>query len=197
MEVSADAAAVGRVRNACAKLGVKNSLMIVSQPELLSAVRLSVLKELLAMGHHGVYISLSKPHTAIEHMLEKHGIDTSKMYYVDCISTSAHPRHGQKHSRVLHVASPERISDAGVLSGEIERFIRGVSHPKFIVVDTIRTMSLYHHPKVVASLVSRLEKIALEIRAKLVLLTIPHGGNVSLHALLPLFDMVIDISGSD
>ncbi|MFH1126172.1 MAG: hypothetical protein V1703_03525 [Candidatus Altiarchaeota archaeon] len=184
-----------KIREACSKLSENTSLIVMCPPESLGDLRVAVLGELFDDKSNGVYVSLNKPYSSIDHTLKKAGLKTSSIYYIDCITTLVAPgKPDKKNPRVFHVSSPASIAEEGLLSKEIEWFIDKVPHPKFIVIDTLRTLALYHQKNTVTSLMHHILKSAEKMRAKVVALTIIHPNDKTLDSILPLFDVILNIS---
>lgn len=184
-----------KLRKACSQLRDKASLIVVCPPEKLNDVRLGLMKYVLEETSNGVYVSLNKPSGAIDESLRKSGLKTSGLYYIDCITTLVYPgKADKKNPRVFHVGSPAVIAEEGLLPHEIERYIMEVPHPKFIVVDTLRTLLLYNKHHTVESFMRHLHASAREMQAKLAVLTIVHPDDKAMKDIVRLFDVILNIS---
>lgn len=185
---------VVKIREACARLQENTSLIVLCPPEKLNDLRVEVLRELLDAKQNGIYVSLNKPYDSIDHSLEKAGLSTSKLFYVDCITTLVSPgKLDKKNPKVFHVSSPASIAEEGLLPHEIEKFITEVPHPKFIVIDTLRTLVLYNKPKTITSFMRHVIKIAGNLQAKIVVLTIIHPDDKITNSIVPLFDVILNM----
>ena len=81
-------------------------------------------------GLVGVYVSLNKTQKSTEEMLTAAGIDTSRMFFIDCVTTE------QLRDDVLHV-KPE---DLDTLSLAIASFIKDIPGEKFLAIDALSTL---------------------------------------------------------
>jgi hypothetical protein len=184
----------GEIRETLGRLREKTSVIIVCPPEKLEQLRMFSARELLSGGGNGIYVSLSKPYSAINHSLNASGVKTESLFYIDCITTLVH--HGKldlRNPRVFHVSSPDSIAEDGLLPEEIKSFILKVPDPKFILVDTLRTMELYNKPETVVSFIQDSARIAAGLKAKLVVITIHHPHDRVIKEVLPLFDLMLTL----
>jgi hypothetical protein len=182
------------IQESCERLRDENSLIMFIRPEMLNELRITVTAEMLGMHINGVYVSLNKPFNSIDYLLQAAGLNTSSMYYVDCITTLVHPgKPDRSNPRVFHVGSPASIAEEGLLPHEIEEFISSVPSPKFIVVDTLRTLLIYNNPQTVKSFINHVIQTAEKMKSKLVVLTITHPDDKSIEGIPPLFDVITEI----
>lgn len=184
----------GKIREALTRLHGRASLIAVCPPEKLEALRMFAVKELLSGGGNGIYVSLSKPYSAVNHALNASGVKTENLFYIDCITTLVHyGKPDRMNPRVFHVSSPDSVALEGLLPEEIKAFIVRVPKPAFIIVDTLRTLELYNTPETVISFLRELAKIAADMEAKLVVITISHPHDRVIKNALPLFDVMLTL----
>lgn len=182
------------VMESCARLREETSLIMFCPAERLNDVRVTMVAGLMEAHANGVYVSLNKPYDSIDASLQNAGLDTSTLYYVDCITTLVHPGKPDKSNpRVFHVSSPDSIAEEGLLPHEIERFISNVPIPKFILIDTLRTLLLYNKPQTIKSFINHVVKTSENMKSKLVVLTITHPDEKAMEGITPLFDVIAEI----
>jgi len=185
-----------RVRRACVQLHDKTSLLAVCPHEKLGELRIEALRALLHKNPVGVYVSLNKPYGSIDQSLKKAGLDTSKLYYIDCVTSLVHPgKVDKRNHHVFHVSSPSIVAEEGFLPNEIERFIVGSPRARFIVIDTLRTLALYNTPGTISNFMRHVLQTAGKINSKVVVLTIRHEEDKVTEDTMPLFDMILNIDG--
>jgi KaiC/GvpD/RAD55 family RecA-like ATPase len=96
----------------------------------------------------GAYITVNKPYKTMKKNLASEGIDTSKIKFIDCITRSAGGEIDAADKGVIHLDSPENLTGLGVAMGEAIRSIPG--DEKFLFMDSLSTLLLYHNAGTVA-----------------------------------------------
>lgn len=89
----------------------------------------------------GVYISLNRPFEVIQKGMEKAGINTKLILFIDAV---ARPMNSiaERVGNCLYVGSPDRLSDISVA---IEEAVNALpNHDKFIYFDSLNTLSIYN-----------------------------------------------------
>jgi len=96
----------------------------------------------------GVYITINKPYQTMKNILDKEGVKTDKMYFIDCITKTAGGDTSDKSGKVFFLDSPQNLTGLGVAMGEA---IRGIPEKdKFLFMDSLSTLLLYHNTGTVA-----------------------------------------------
>lgn len=95
----------------------------------------------------GVYITVNKPYMTMKRVLEENGINIDKLYFVDCITQTA-GGDVVKDGNVFYLDSPQNLTGLGVAMGEAVTAIPGKD--KFLFLDTLSTLLLYHNAGTVA-----------------------------------------------
>lgn len=89
----------------------------------------------------GVYITVNKPYDTIKRVLDESGVDTQKIFFIDCITKLAG---GEcKAKNVLCLDTPQNLTGLGVAMGEAIRSIP--DKDKFLFMDSLSTLLLYHN----------------------------------------------------
>lgn len=158
--------------NACiSSMDTCNSLLFIVETEHLFSVIVEATKDLLARDKYGIYVSLNKPHKTIEKGLKKEGVDTEKIYFIDCVTSLAHDKLSKNRKKVYYAADPADIDDDGGIPKGIEHFTSTVAGEKFIILDALRTMLLYNEPEIISTFIHNLIHILKSKNTKLVVLT--------------------------
>jgi len=89
---------------------------------------------------HGIYISINKPYANIVPILEKNGVDTSKLFFIDCITKSAGGM-AERKENCLFISSPTNLTDLGIA---LDDAIESLGKEKFIFLDSVSTLLIYH-----------------------------------------------------
>ncbi len=96
----------------------------------------------------GVYITVNKPYLTMKRVLEDDSIDTSKLYFIDCITRMAGGQYDKNDKNVLYLDSPQNLTGLGVAMGEAIRAMEG--EDKFLFMDSLSTLLLYHNSGTIA-----------------------------------------------
>ncbi|MBN2518314.1 MAG: hypothetical protein JXB14_05695 [Candidatus Altiarchaeota archaeon] len=99
-------------------------------------------------GLPGVYITVNKPYQTMVRMLDDHKVKTDKLFFIDCITKTAGGQTDPDNKRVLYMDSPQNLTGLGVALGEAVRAIDG--NNKFLFLDSLSTLQLYHNVGTVA-----------------------------------------------
>lgn len=95
---------------------------------------------------HGIYISVNKPYANLTNILKKNGVNTEKLFFIDCVTKSAGGA-VQRTDNCLYISSPTNLTDLGIaLDDAIESL---GDHDKFIFLDSVSTLMVYHNPDAV------------------------------------------------
>ncbi len=99
-------------------------------------------------GLPGVYITVNKPYRTMERVLQENGIKTDKIYFIDCITKTAggDTKDGGKH--VFYLDSAQNLTGLGLAMSEMIQSIP--SKDKFLFLDSLSTLLLYHNYGTVA-----------------------------------------------
>jgi KaiC/GvpD/RAD55 family RecA-like ATPase len=109
---------------------------------------IEILKALANKGRlPGVYITVNKPYTVMESLLEENGVDTKKIYFIDCITKmSGGGPSGSKN--VFFLDTPQNLTGLGVAMSEVIAAME--KGDKFLFMDSLSTLLLYHSTGTVA-----------------------------------------------
>ncbi|MFA6072793.1 MAG: hypothetical protein WC758_01640 [Candidatus Woesearchaeota archaeon] len=91
----------------------------------------------------GIYVSLNKTHEDVEKILKNSGVDTRKLFFIDCVTNE------RKEEDVLHV----RPTDLDKLSYIINVYIKEIPGKKFLLIDALSTLLIYNGGNKVAQFI--------------------------------------------
>ncbi len=91
----------------------------------------------------GIYVSLNKTQKSIEETLEKVGISTKKIFFIDCVTTE------KTRDDVLHI-SPDQLE---TLNAAIDTFLKDIKGEKFLIIDALSTLLIYNDEDTVAKFI--------------------------------------------
>jgi len=128
----------------------------------------------------GIYVSLNKTHESIENILKSNKISTSKLFFIDCVTSE------QKRDDVLHI-SPREL---GKLSSAISTFIKDIPGKKFLLIDALSTLLIYNDENKVARFVKETIEYASEKGVEVIALSPKTKGEELLNKIFNFFDKV-------
>lgn len=95
----------------------------------------------------GLYITINKPYITMKRSLEGNGVDTSRIFFIDCITKTAGGQ-TDDDKNVLYLDSPQNLTGLGVAMGEAISDMP--NEDKFLFMDSLSTLLLYHNAGTVA-----------------------------------------------
>lgn len=103
----------------------------------------AILKKITNLKMRGIYVTLNTSYPRIKENLEAQGIDTSELFFIDCISKLT--GNASKTDSCVFVESPSSLTDmsialtAATSSGKFD----------FLLIDSMNTLLLYNDIKTV------------------------------------------------
>jgi archaellum biogenesis ATPase FlaH len=155
-----------------------NSLLIVTSVENLQLEINYNLKSLEKTP--GIYVSLNKTQKSVEDILIKEGIDTKKLFFIDCVTSE------KTRDDVLHI-SPNNLDK---LSYAISSFIKEIKGEKFLIIDALSTLLIYNNENKVAAFVKDISSLASEKNVKIIAFSPQTKGEELLNKIFNFFDEV-------
>ena len=126
----------------------KQSILVITSVENLQNSVISFLKSSVSIP--GIYLSLNKTQASIEKILQGSGIDTKKLFFIDCVTSE------KKKEDVLHI-HPTQLE---LLTTAIKSFIQEIQGEKFLLIDALSTLLIYNNPNKVAQFVKEITEFA-------------------------------------
>lgn len=132
-------------------------VMIIAKPHIRTKLGYYIVSNLLKrQDTEGVYIALNIPHSTVEKNLKKLGADSSKVFFIDCITSSIKPV--ETTGRVIYLDAPNLV----LLEGTLNHAINALSgEENFVYIESISTLLAYNSYQ---SFIRFLRKITNEIR---------------------------------
>jgi len=149
-----------------------------------------VLGILLKNKTPGVYVTLNKPYDVILRSVKKLSVDPRLVIFIDGITNTG----GDKKVKVqncLFIGSPEKLSDLFVALDQAVSAIPG--NDKFIVFDSLNTLSLFNTENIVARFMHQLVGKMRGWKVKGIVMSLQKDSDkVLLDELTPFCDLRID-----
>ena len=167
-----------------ASLSMPYSLFISTKPALVKKTVLSAAKDLIGKGVPGLFVSFNRPYALVKKELEKAGVDTENVFFVDCVSSATGE---QRSDNVLFLNSPSNLTG---LSIGITQFIEAIPGDKFILIDTLQTLSIYVDSNTIAAFIRAVSAKTSRYPVNIVTISTPNPVN---ERIIPFFDEVIEV----
>ena len=134
------------------------------------------------------YIALNKPQTALEKIFKQKGINTKRIFYIDCITAAVTKPKEEKN--ILFVPNPAELGAIRKAIGQLAPVIKDAG---FIFIDALRTLLIYNTQDQVINFVSELVTQARTNNMKTVFITTSGRDEGLMEQITKLFDKTITI----
>src|SRR3989338_2337132 len=118
-------------------------------------------------GNPGVYVTLNKPYEVIQRNLANSSIDARLIIFIDAASRAEQTK---KIDNCLYIGSPEKLSDISVAMDQAIKAL--TSSDKFLIFDSINTLSIFNKPATVARFIHFLAGKIREWKIKGIIVTL-------------------------
>lgn len=115
--------------------------LVLSDAEELLKTNISILKILNKKDQLGLYVSVNQPYKRLVEVMEKNKIDTSKIFFIDCVSKIAGGR-SKREKNVLYVTSPSGLTELGIAISQMMDSFPGKK--KYLYMDALSTLIIYN-----------------------------------------------------
>lgn len=132
-----------------------------------------------------LYITLNKPATAIKKEIKKRKLNPKKFYFIDGISQSVTEPKEEKN--ILYVPNPSHLMS---IANAIQELTSIVGDEGVVLIDALRTLSIYNNPTEVSDFLSFLIKKTKDSGPSLITFTTRADKN-SIKEYSSFFDSVI------
>lgn len=137
----------------------------------------------------GVYVTLNKPYDIMQRSLAGSSIDTRLIIFIDASSRAE----SGKVENCLYIGSPEKLSDMSVA---MDQAIKALPGDKFLIFDSLNTLSIFNKPATVARFVHFLTGKMREWKVKGIIITLEKETDEALLDELTQFaDARVDVGG--
>lgn len=128
----------------------------------------------------GIYVSINKTQKSTEELLLREGIDTKKIFFVDCVTTE------KTRDDVLHI-EPQNLD---LLSTAIKEFIKDIPGEKFLIIDALSTLLIYNDENKVARFIKEVTEYASSNEVQTIAFSPETKGEELLNKIFNFFDKV-------
>jgi len=123
----------------------KNAVVLVAveseqQAEAITALLKIYINE---KNMNGLYLSISAPYEQIKNITESAGIQTDRLYFIDCISQMAGTTTA-KTEKAVFVENPSSLEEVNMY---IDKILMRMPEPKFMFMDSISSLLIYNNER--------------------------------------------------
>ena len=170
------------------ELGERYSVLLISSPNEIHSTILDAVEYLAGKGIPGLLISFNKPCDVAMKQLHDRGVNTDKIFFVDCVTSIAHL--ARRSDNVLYLNNPANLTGLGI---GITQFLEAIQGEKFLLIDTLRTLSIYVDQNTIASFVRSLAEKSSRYELRTVVITTESEKHELEDKITPFFDTVIKV----
>ena len=167
-------------------------LLVTVSAKTYQSTMTDVLKLLISEQNiPGVYVTLNKPYEIIQRNLQGNNIDTRLIIFIDATSRTEQTK---KVENCLYIGSPEKLSDISVAMDQAVKAL--TSSDKFLIFDSINTLSIFNRPATVARFIHYLAGKIREWKVRGIIITLEKETDQALLDELTQFsDARLDLGG--
>jgi len=147
-------------------IGNYESTLIVEESKSLQATINNVLR--VIQDKPVIYIALIKPYVSILPRLEGDGIETDKIFFVDCVTEFAGGDVSEKQGNVIFIHEPTDLTNITIT---VTQFFEKIPGKKYILIDALRILTIYNTEDVVSRFMQSILEKASRNDAKVVAMT--------------------------
>lgn len=138
------------------KLPIEFIALIISGADVYSLAQEIALRVLIKKKDMcGIYITFNRPYSTLKEAVEKQGIDSSKLFFIDLITETAGGKVERgAGERCFYVSSPKNLTELSILMEQA--MLRLPRERRFVFIDSISTMLIYNDPDTVLRFVHSL-----------------------------------------
>lgn len=168
------------------KLGDTYSGLVITPIENLQKNATRIVKNFTKSDIPGIYVCLNRPYKTVKKYLEKKGLKTDKIFFIDCITSSLDK--AEESENVLHIQSPSDLTGLNIAISEFSEKIPG---KKFLLIDALASLLIYNTENLVVKFVKLILEDVPESGLKAVMLTPATKGGELINKVSLFFDKVI------
>jgi KaiC/GvpD/RAD55 family RecA-like ATPase len=121
-----------------------NAILHITDPENYFRHIVEIFREDL-QGKSVIYITTNKPYSHLSGLLKKEGVDTERVFFIDCISRQVMSVVDEP-SNVVCISSPQDITAVAIsVSAAVDR----LPGERVLFLDSLSTLLLYNDEKVI------------------------------------------------
>lgn len=120
----------------------RDIVLVVTPAVKYSDVNLRILKYLVNERKlYGIYVTVNRPCENLTTLLGKHGVDITKLYFIDAISAIA-TDHMVNTPQCIYLENPQNLTELSITLTELVKRIPGEHN--FLFMDSLSTLILYN-----------------------------------------------------
>jgi KaiC/GvpD/RAD55 family RecA-like ATPase len=125
------------------KLGDNLAILVIAGGQNLEDNNTDILKQLMGgKGKSCLYVTINQPYNRMVKLLQKKGIDTKKVYFIDCITKESGGKKVE-NDNVFYLNSPSNLTDLNI---SLNEGINSIDGEKILFFDALSTLIIYNKP---------------------------------------------------
>jgi hypothetical protein len=121
--------------------GGKNLVLRLTTADRLKQDNIDIVQTMAGNGYHIIIVTTNQPFEVLKKNYEKAGIDVSKLYFIDAITSYAIGRNPPGEPNVRFIGSPSSLTELGIaITGVLNDFS---DRKPCILFDSVSTMLIY------------------------------------------------------
>ena len=123
-------------------------VLVIANSKEYSEANLETLKYLITDKRlPGIYVTVNKPYETLNRMLEKNGIDTDRLFFLDGISREVGSG-SEEDDNVYYLDSPQNLTNISIALSEIVKEMP--EGEKFLIIDSMSSLTIYNQSEKVS-----------------------------------------------
>jgi hypothetical protein len=119
------------------------TVLILTQPSIHFATYLDLLDFAInEQKMEGVCLTITRPASSLKAILEKKGVSSEKLFFIDCISKIAGA--AEPCDKCTFVSHPSNLTDISIALNNAVRETSGKNKKKFLIVDSWSSLLIYN-----------------------------------------------------
>jgi hypothetical protein len=119
----------------------KNLVLRLTTADRLKQDNIDIVKTMADKGYHLIIVTTNQPSEVLKKSYEKSGIDLSRLFFIDAITSYAIGTTPPAEPDVRFISNPSNLTDLGIaITGALNEFSK--KHP-CILFDSVSTMLIY------------------------------------------------------
>lgn len=160
------------------------NILGIQKPDSMHDDLISLIQHLARKKTPGAFLLLTKPYDIVKREIDKLGINTEKIIFIDCMSGEKRLHEGN----VFYIPSIEDLTGICIV---ISQFFDSIQTEKFLVIDALDPLLIYNEPKTVASFLRSITEHGSRSLSKNIILTSGKPDSELVRKISPFFDKIV------
>lgn len=114
---------------------------VIAPPKAIASISISMLDLLVTKKQYtGIYVTASKPYATVVAQLQKHGVPTNNMFFIDMITMHVSGK-ANAVSNCYFANAPENVME---IAATLPKVAIAQPNIRFLILDSIATLAMYN-----------------------------------------------------